>query len=102
MARINVGETFTVTTNVLDRDTQALTDAPDITLRWKMGRFSNYETTVIPTHVSTGVYSATITPEYSGTLHYRWDTDGAYDVAKEGFVLVRRSAFETCNTSDYI
>jgi len=100
MSRITTGETFTVITNVVDKTTGNLTNAPQITLKWKMGSHGQ-ETIVTPTNVSTGVYSASITTTQSGNLHYRWDTDGTYDVAKEGFVRVARSAFETSNTSDY-
>jgi hypothetical protein len=92
MARITTGETFTVITNVVDKTTGNLTNAPQITLKHKTGSHGN-ETVVTPTNVSTGVYSASITPTESGNLHYRWDTDGIYDVAKEGVVNVAESAF---------
>lgn len=100
MSRIDVGETFTVTTTVISRTTNLPVDAAQITLKWKIGAEGTWHTET-PTHDSTGVYSVSLTPTESGLLYGRWDTDGAYDVAKEFVILVRRSAFETSSTSDY-
>lgn len=85
MPRYEVGEKVTVTTTVVDRDTNLPTDAPDITCKYIIEPYGTL-TSVTPTHVSTGVYSVTLVPDLPGTLYVSWDTDGTYDVADE-FVL---------------
>lgn len=92
MARIHIGETFKLQTNVVDRANSNLTDAPNLTLRYKTTSRGE-ETTLTPIRISVGLYSVAITPTISGNLYYRWDTDGTFDVAKEGVINVARSVF---------
>ena len=92
MARIHIGETFTLTTTVTDRATNLLADADDLTLIWKVGRLGD-ETIETPTRNSIGNYSVEIEPTESGNLYFRWDTDGAYNVATEGVISVAESVF---------
>lgn len=93
MARIHIGETFTLTTLVTDRATGLPTDADDLTLRYIPGGKYGTEVTAIPTRNSTGSYSVEIAPTVPGHLYYRWDTDGDYDVATEGVINVAQSVF---------
>jgi hypothetical protein len=93
MARIHIGETFTLTTRVVDKATGLLADADDLTLRYIPGGKYGTEVTATPTRNSIGAYSAEITPTLSGNLYYRWDTDGDYDVATEGVINVAQSVF---------
>ncbi len=93
MARIEIGETFTVNTLVIDRATGLLADADDLELKYMQGGKHGTAVTLVPTRNSIGDYSAQITPTLSGNLYYRWDTDGDYDVATEGVVNVAQSVF---------
>lgn len=69
-----------------------LSDTPQITFTYKIGKYGT-ETKVTPTNVGTGTYVVEITPTESGHLTYRWDTDGDLDVAQEGVVNIKESAF---------
>lgn len=69
-----------------------LTDAPQITFKWKIGRLGT-EATVVPTRVSVGLYTVSITPTAGGDLYYRWDTDGVLDTAQEGILAVAATNF---------
>lgn len=89
--RLTPGMTVTLGTTVYGTDGLPV-DAPDLTFRFKVG-CDGEETTVTPIRNSLGNYSATFVVPESGNLHYRWDTDGALDVAKEGVVNVAWSAF---------
>jgi hypothetical protein len=100
MARIGYGETFEANTLVTDRDTGNLADAADLTFQYKYGA-SGTITSVVPTRNSIGNYSVSITTTQVGPLHFRWDTEGSYDVADEQTITVRRSPFYESSNSDY-
>lgn len=52
--------------------------------------------------VSTGIYTADVTPDAAGRWHYRWATTGTGTAAaKEGDFLVQDSAFFDTWPSDY-
>ncbi len=69
-----------------------LADAPEITLQVKCGRHG-VELQVTPTKTDTGTYEGAVIPTGSGNHYYRWDTDGAADIADEGIFNVAESAF---------
>lgn len=100
MARIGYGETFTANTLVVDQDTGNLADADDLTFQYKYG-VNGTIASVVPTRNSIGNYSASITATQVGPLHYRWDTEGDFNVADEQTITVRRSPFYESGTSDY-
>ena len=90
MSRWNIGETKTlIATFYIGNDQE---EAPQINFKYKIGSQSP-ETSIIATHEGLGVYSVKITPETSGNLFYRWDTEGTYDVVKEGIINVAPSVF---------
>lgn len=89
--RLYPGMKATFTTTVYGTD-GLQTDAPDLTFKFKIGLYGE-ETSSTPTRTGLGAYSATIDIPSSGNLYYRWDTDGALDVAKEGVVNIARTAF---------
>jgi hypothetical protein len=90
MARIYPGSTLTLTQSVTVGG--VLTDAAQITFKWKMGLYGS-ETSVTPTHTGTGTYSVSITPTSSGDLYWRWDTDGTLDMAQEGVTNIAPTQF---------
>jgi hypothetical protein len=69
-----------------------LSNAPQITFIYKVGKHGT-ETTITPTNVGIGTYVVELVPNGSGHLSYRWDTDGDLDVAQEGIVNIKESAF---------
>lgn len=85
-----IGETKTLSTTVTNNGT--LTDASAITFKWKIGR-NGTETVLTPTRASLGTYYVTITPDNSGNLYCRWDTDGALDTVEEPIYNIAESAF---------
>jgi hypothetical protein len=87
---MQVGSTQEFSTEV--RNNGILADAADITFRYKYGMYGT-ETIVTPLRASTGNYYTPVTFTESGNLYYRWDTDGAFDVAKEGVVNIAGSVF---------
>jgi hypothetical protein len=93
-----VGQTKTLSTTVTNNGT--LTDAADITFKYKIGRHGQ-EVPITPSHASLGVYYVEVTPDKSGNLYCRWDTDGALDVASEPIYIIRRSSFEEITSNDY-
>jgi hypothetical protein len=76
------------------RVADVLTDAAQISFKWKEGLYGS-ETTVTPTRLSVGLYSVSIIPTKGSNLYYRWDTDGVLDVAQEGILNIADSQFQT-------
>jgi hypothetical protein len=94
------GQTSTISTVVTSKETGLPADAADLTFHYRYGTDS--WATITPTRISTGNYEVEITPNKSGVqFHARWDTDGAFDTAKEFSIWIPRSAFENNNQSDY-
>lgn len=90
MPRFFPGSTITLRNYV--RVSETLTDASAITFTWKMGP-RGVETSVTPTRASTGSYYVEITPDEGGNLYYRWDTEGALDMAREGVLSIAETQF---------
>jgi hypothetical protein len=74
-------------------------DTPEIAFKWQIG-WCGLPHTVTPTRISEGHYEVSITPTESGTLFWRWDTDGETDAVKEGHDIILPSAFETAHQRD--
>ena len=75
------------------RNNGVLTDVPQITFTWKVTS-RGLETTVTPTHPSTGVYAVVVVPSQAGNLYARWDTEGTFDVVAEPVINIKESAFQ--------
>ncbi len=90
VGRRYAGSTIRLTASVYVDD--VLTDASAITFKWKMGLYG-CENSVTPTHSGPGVYYVDVEPEEGGDLFYRWDTDGALDVAAEGALNIAEPRF---------
>lgn len=88
--RYIAGSTITLGLSIYVDD--VLTNESTLTFKWKMGRDGD-ESSVTPTHGTTGVYSVALTPLTGGDLYYRWDTEGTLDAAQEGRLSVKESAF---------
>lgn len=88
--RWHVGQTRTLSTTVTNNG--AVTDATDISFRYKIGR-DGAEKVLAPSRADLGVYYVEITPDKAGLLFCRWDTDGDLDVVDEPIYHVRESAF---------
>ena len=100
MAQFFPGASLTLTTTVTDNGN--LVDADTLAFFYRIG-VCGRETALTPTRDSLGTYSVTflVPKEESGQLHYRWDADGTYDVAREGRITIRRSAFNHTIAGDY-
>jgi hypothetical protein len=49
-----------------------LTDAASVVFWWKIGRLGG-KNIITPTHVGTGLYQASFTPDQGGTIYYRFE-----------------------------
>lgn len=76
-------------------------DVPEVVFKWKIG-WHGVERSVTPTRISQGRYEVSVTPDRSGTLYWRWDTEGETDAVKESFDIILESAFETARARDYV
>ena len=90
MGHWHVGETKTLQTEFMVGKTDV--DTPAITFKYKIGKFGS-EKTITPTHNGTGIYTAAVTPDTSGYLYARWDTDGTYDAVIEPTYFIKESPF---------
>jgi hypothetical protein len=90
VARRYPGSTITIRASVYVDD--ALTNASAIAFKWKMGRYG-CEQSATPSNAGTGLYDAELTPEQSGDLYYRWDTEGDLDTAQEGVINIAPTQF---------
>jgi hypothetical protein len=64
-----------------------------ITFQYKIGRWGTW-TSVTPATISTGIYTASVTPTYGGPLYWQWRTTGPA-VQEEGMTLIECSEFDT-------
>lgn len=100
-----VGMTLTYRVEVEEPDVEPdpgsdLIDTPEIVFKWQIG-WCGIQHTVTPTRISQGLYEVSITPTESGTLFWRWDTEGETDTVKEGHDIILASAFESGQSRDY-
>lgn len=93
MARLKAGQGIIFTLSVTDDNGDA-EDADSLFFEWKEGLYGEVNTET-PTHVGTGSYSVSITPEVGGNVYYAWrGMQGDDPICEEGVRSVKPSAFD--------
>ena len=99
MARVYV-DTEVTETATFRNSSNVLVDPDNVTFQYRQPGYTDW-ISVTPTSSTTGVYTATYTPEYPSFVHFEWKATGNPKVTIQDTRFIERTAFNKGFNSDY-